>query len=118
MSNSLIYKIKSTLIVNDVNNNLQNKEIDYTYTKSLSQTAALAVGATLTLPCPSTLQTTIPFIELVADYAVDLSFKDDAAATITSLKSINYLAGNVKGYSFSITNNSTEESNIQWSIYY
>jgi hypothetical protein len=118
MSNSLVYKVQPTLIVNDVNNNLQNYEVDYSYTKTFSQTAALAAAGTLALASPTTLPATVPFVELISDYAVDLSFVDASAATITSLTSINYFAGNIKGYSFSITNNTTYTANIQWRIYY
>lgn len=118
MSNSLVFKVQPTEIVNDVNINLQNYEIDYSYTNSLTQTASLIAAASLNLVGPGSLQVTIPFVELISDYPVDLTFVDDVAATITSLKTINYFAGNIKGYSFSITNNSTSTANIQWRIKY
>jgi len=118
MSNSLVFKVQPTEIVNDVNINLQNYEIDYSYTNSFMQTAAVIATASLNLSGPVSLQTTIPFIELISDYEVDLTFIDEVAATITSLKAIKYFAGNIKGYSFSITNNSTSTANIQWRIKY
>jgi len=118
MSNSLIYKTQQTLIKNDVYNDLKNNEIDYVYTGDMAQSIPVIPTATLNLTSPTSLPTTIPFIELISDYPIDLIFKDYNGNTITSLKSINYLSGNIKGYDFSIINNSTSTANIKWSIYY
>jgi hypothetical protein len=118
MLNSLVYKVQPTLIVNDVNNNLQNYEIDYDYTTYFSQNFVLNVAQTLIVASPTTLQTTIPFVVLISDYPVNLTFTDDSGNIITSLKSINYFSGNIKGYNFSLTNNQLQSINVKWSIYY
>lgn len=118
MGNSLVHKVQPDEIINDVNNNLQNYEIDYDYTTKLSQNVSLDTTLSLNLVSPSSLPTSVPFIELISDYAVDLTFADHNSSIITSLKGITFLSGNIKGYNFSITNNSTETANIQWRIYY
>jgi hypothetical protein len=117
-TNALIYKVQPTLIINDVNNNLQNYEIDYNYETYSYQYNTIITGEILILSSPTTLQATIPFVELISDYPVDLSFMDDTSTVITSLKSVKYFAGNIKGYNFSLTNNQLQTTTIKWSIYY
>jgi len=119
MSNSLIFKVQPTLSIDSVETDLNNYQITEEYTTRYGVTSTVAGSGTLVLPGPTSLPSTIPFIELVTDNDdIDLTFKDAGAATITSLTDINYLAGNFKGYDFSITNNGVDDAEITWRIYY
>lgn len=118
MSNYLIFKAIETKSIDTLETNLPNYEITQSYTNYKEITATILASGTLDLGDPETLQSTIPFVVLISDTPVDLTFKDSLAATITSLKTINYLAGNIKGYSFSLTNSSTISANITYRIYW
>lgn len=121
MSNSLVYKVQPTEIINDVNNNLQNYEIDYSYTtkKECNTVIAGTTGAavSLSLPSATSLPTTAPFIELRSDQNLSFIFNTTTGATTTTLTNIKYFAGNLLAHSMSVTNANATAANVYYGIY-
>jgi hypothetical protein len=118
MANYLIFKGKEAKSTNTVETALSNYEITQEYTNFKEINAAILASGNLDLGEPETLQSTIPFIVVISNNPVNLSFKDDTTATISCLKSIYYLAGNIKGYNFALANTGTETANIIFRIYW
>jgi hypothetical protein len=119
MSNYLIFKGKETKSVNSVENTYSNYEITQEYTNSKEITATvLNTSGTLDLGTPESLPLTIPFIVLISDQPINLAYQTTGGAAITALVSIYYLAGNIKGYNFSLANTGTEDANITFRMYW
>jgi len=121
MSNTLIFKVKPTLSVDSVEQNLTNYEIDKTYT-TFNEVNAVIAGTTgaatsLSLPSPATLPASACFIELISDQELSFVFDITTGTSTTTFTKVKYLAGDFKAKTISAQNAGTTAANITYRIY-
>jgi len=119
MSNYLVFKATETKSVNSVQTDLPSYEVSQVYTNFKEITAVVAnTSGTLDLGTPETLPTTIPFIVLITDQPINLSYKTTGAAIVNTDVTIGFLAGNKNGYDFALANTGTIDANITFRAYW
>lgn len=119
MSNYLVFKAMETKSIDSVETDLPNYEISQEYTNFKEISAVIAnTSGTLDLGTPETLPSTTPFIVIISDQPVNLSYKTTGAAVVDTDISIYYLAGNKKGYDFALANTGAIDANIIFRAYW